>query len=104
MIIMAATFRAKPECAEELRGRLVEMVKHSRSESGCLFYDLHVDRSDPHTFTFLEGWQNQAALDQHDQTPHVKAIIADAPRLTVDGISVKFMERVMLRSGSEEIN
>ena len=97
-IIMAATFKAKPEYVEELRDRLIKMVEYSRSESGCIFYDLHVDRKDPTVFTFLEGWEDQAALDRHDETTHVKAIIADAPRLTVDGISVKFMERVLLRS------
>jgi quinol monooxygenase YgiN len=97
-IIMCAVFRAKPEYVEELRNRLTEMVLYSREESGCLFYDLHVDQNDESLFTFLEGWESQEALDRHDQTTHVKAIIADARRLTVDGISVRFMRRLILRS------
>lgn len=97
-IIMCAVFHAKPEYVGELRDRLKEMVHFSREESGCLFYDLHVDRTDESFFTFLESWESQEALDRHDQTAHVKAIIADSQRLTVDGIHVKFMHRVLLRS------
>jgi quinol monooxygenase YgiN len=97
-IIMVATFTAKPEHYEELKSRLLEMVEYSRKESGCMFYDLHEDRRVANTFSFLEGWESQDDLDRHDQTTHVKAIIADAPRLTADGIHVRFMKRVMLRN------
>lgn len=93
-IFMCARFQAKPEKLEELRARLLQMVKFTRQEEGCLFYDLHVDRSDPTIFYFLEGWKDSSALAFHDQTPYVKAIIQDAPELTTDGIAVNFMSRI----------
>ena len=93
-IIMCARFQAKKEKLEELRGRLLEMVEFTSQEEGNLFYDLHVDNSDSTIFYFLEGWKSAEALAFHDQTPYVKAIIADAPELTVDGITVKFMTKL----------
>jgi quinol monooxygenase YgiN len=93
-IIMCARFQAKKEKLEELRGRLLEMVEFTSQEEGNLFYDLHVDNSDSTIFYFLEGWKSAEALAFHDQTPYVKAIIADAPELTVDGITVNFMTKL----------
>ena len=93
-IIMCARFQAKKEKLEELKGRLLEMVDLTSKEEGNLFYNLHVDNKDSTVFYFLEGWKNAAALTFHDQTPYVKAIIADAPELTVDGIKVNFMTKI----------
>ena len=93
-IYMCARFQAKPEKLVELRERLLEMVQFTSKEEGCLFYNLHVDRSDPSIFYFLEGWKNESALAFHDQTPYVKAIIKDASVLTTDGIKVNFMTRI----------
>lgn len=93
-IFMCARFQAKPEKLEELRTRLLEMVTLTTKEEGCLFYNLHVDRTDPTIFYFLEGWINQEALNFHDSTPYVQAIIRDASSFTTDGIKVNFMTRL----------
>ena len=93
-IYMCARFQAKPEKVEELKQRLLDMVKFTSQEEGCLFYNLHVDRSDPTIFYFLEGWKNSEALAFHDQTTYVKEIIKDAPDLTTDGIKVNFMKKI----------
>ena len=93
-IFMCARFQAKPEKLEELRTRLLEMVTHTSQEEGCLFYNLHVDRTDPTIFYFLEGWKSQEALAFHDSTPYVQAIIRDSAELTTDGIKVNFMTKI----------
>ena len=93
-IFMCARFQAKPEKLEELRARLLEMVTHTSQEEDCLFYNLHVDRTDPTIFYFLEGWKNQEALAFHDSTHYVQAIIRDSTELTTDGIQVNFMTKI----------
>lgn len=93
-IIMCARFQAKSDRLEELRQRLLEMVELTSREEGNLFYNLHVDNQDPTIFYFLEGWKSAEALAFHDQTSYVQAIIADSPKLTVDGIKVNFMTRI----------
>ena len=93
-IFMCARFQAKPEKLDELRTRLLEMVTHSIKEPGCLFYNLHVDNSNPTIFYFLEGWKDADALAFHDKTSYVQAIIRDAADLTTDGIKVNFMSKI----------
>lgn len=93
-IFMCARFQAKPEKLDELRTRLLEMVTHSIKEPGCLFYNLHVDNSDPTIFYFLEGWKDADALAFHDKTSYVQTIIRDAADLTTDGIKVNFMSKI----------
>lgn len=93
-LYMCVRFQAKPEYKEELRLRLNEMVEETVKEDGCLFYDLHVDRDDDSVFYFFEGWENQAVHDLHEQTAHVKALVADVPKLTFDGIRIEFMHKI----------
>lgn len=93
-IIMCARFQAKPEKLDELRTRLLEMVTLTSKEEGCLFYNLHVDRSDPTIFYFLESWKDADALAFHDKTAYVQAIIRDSSDLTTDGIQVNFMTKI----------
>jgi quinol monooxygenase YgiN len=81
-VVLVAMFQARTGAVDELRHRLIAMVEHSRAEQGCLRYDLHEFRDDPCRFAFVETWASPAALDQHDATEHVRAILADAPRLT----------------------
>ncbi|MCB6184232.1 antibiotic biosynthesis monooxygenase [Leeia sp. TBRC 13508] len=49
---------------------------HVLAESGCLHYELMADQSNENAFVIMEKWENQAALDAHDQMPHMLA--ADA--------------------------
>lgn len=93
-LFMCVRFKAKPERRDELQSRLLEMVEITVKEEGCLFYDLHVDQDDESVFYLFEGWQSQAAHDIHGQTAHVKDLVADAPRLTVDGIRLEFMHKI----------
>jgi quinol monooxygenase YgiN len=93
-LYMCVRFQAKPGFKDELRLRLNEMVEETVKEDGCLFYDLHVDRDDDSVFYFFEGWENQAAHDLHGQTAHVKALVADVPKLTFDGIRIEFMHKI----------
>ncbi len=93
-LFMCARFQAKLEHKDELRARLVEMVEFTQKEEGCLFYNLHVDSNDESIFYFMEGWRDQAALQFHNSTPYIQAIIADVPRLTFDGVRVEIMRRI----------
>jgi len=93
-IFMCARLQAKTETRQELYERLLDMVSKTRQESGNLFYNLHVDISDPNIFYFLEGWANQEALDLHNATLYVQEIIADAQRLTADGIRAEVMHQI----------
>jgi len=67
-----ARFAAQPGKEDALKGVLLSLVPPTRRELGCYQYDLLVSRTDPRQFCFVERWDDDAALDQHLETEHVK--------------------------------
>ncbi len=90
---LVAKMTAAENLSAELLARLKEMVKLSRDEEGCVFYDLHVDLSDSDCFCFVECWQSREHWDAHMTTAHVKALLADEKRLT-KGIDISLLRRI----------
>jgi quinol monooxygenase YgiN len=69
-VVLTATVKALPGQEAAVRTALLELVAPSRSESGCLCYNLHESMEVAGTFIFYEQWASQAAFDSHVQTPH----------------------------------
>lgn len=46
-----------------------EFVTRSRTEEGCLFYELWVDPAKPSRMVIIESWASQADLEQHLALP-----------------------------------
>ena len=88
-LVLVATFDGAPDLKDELAERLTEMVTLTRPEPGCLRYDLHVDRANDERFVFVETWADSASWDRHMETPHVRALLADAQRLTTRGAQLQ---------------
>ena len=53
------------------RKAIVEMVRASRAEDGCLDYAFATDLADPDTLILFERWRDQAALDAHGKSAHM---------------------------------
>ncbi|MGK5055796.1 antibiotic biosynthesis monooxygenase [Janthinobacterium lividum] len=75
-LIVVATIDAQADHIDAVRAALEAVVAPSRTESGCLRYELHVDNKIPTRFIMLEEWADKAALTAHDATPHFKALVA----------------------------
>jgi quinol monooxygenase YgiN len=73
-LTLLAKVTAKAGCEEKLFPELEAMVKPSQGEAGCQKYILHRVPGDTRTFWFVEEWKDQAALDEHNQTPHYKRL------------------------------
>lgn len=71
-IAVVATATAKPGHTEELRAAFTKLLGPSRSDKGCLVYDLHQSTDDPDTFMMYEVWASKAELDAHLATPHLQ--------------------------------
>ncbi|QZD95874.1 putative quinol monooxygenase [Qipengyuania gelatinilytica] len=52
---------------------MVEMVRASRAEDGCLDYSFARDIADPDTLILFERWRDQAALAAHGESAHMAA-------------------------------
>lgn len=79
-----ARFTARAGKEEALKATLTTMIAPTRRELGCYQYDLLVDASDPRQLCFVERWDDDAALDQHLETEHVKRALGQLEDL-VDG-------------------
>ncbi|MDO9630321.1 MAG: putative quinol monooxygenase [Humidesulfovibrio sp.] len=79
--LLAELTFAEPLAGPELAA-LAAVVGATRTEPGCLEYVAHTSATDPHKVLFYERWQDQGALDAHNQTAHLAAFrAAVGPRL-----------------------
>ena len=74
-ITVVATFEARSGKETELRNALMGLVAPTRTEAGCLNYDLHVSTENPSRFLFHENWTSKMALEVHLQSAHVQALL-----------------------------
>jgi len=83
-VILIAKAKAKPGMEDEVKKELMALIAPTRSEEGCVQYNLHQSADDPLVFMFYENWTNQDALDEHIQTMHLQALLNKADEI-LDG-------------------
>ncbi len=59
--------------ADLVRAELEKLIPITRSEAGCIQYDLHVDNENPGFFVFYETWESRELWQTHMNAPHLKA-------------------------------
>lgn len=84
-----ARLKARPGKEKDLRGVLEVLVAPTLKESGCISYQMWANKEDPGEFTFVEEWANDAALDAHFATPHIKAALARFPELLAQELDLR---------------
>jgi quinol monooxygenase YgiN len=75
-IVLNVHMEAVPGREQELKDELRSLLIPTRSEPGCLAYELHTDPENPRKFMFYEKFKSQAALDEHINSPHFKKFLA----------------------------
>jgi quinol monooxygenase YgiN len=66
MICLTVLLTAKDAAdVPKLRDLLARAMRLSRSEPGCLRFDVYHSSAEPRRFTLVEHWADQAALDAH---------------------------------------
>jgi quinol monooxygenase YgiN len=93
MITLIATITAKADSIEELKAELLNLVKHTTQEPGCIKYVLHQEIENPHIFRFYEQFKDQAAFEYHGSQPYIKAM-ADKAHLREGNSVLTFLELV----------
>lgn len=69
-VVLTVVIEAVPGREQELAAKLKELVSPTRSEPGCLGYELNGSQEKNGTFLFFEKFASQEALDQHIKTAH----------------------------------
>jgi quinol monooxygenase YgiN len=87
---VVARFKAMKGMDQKLKELLLTLIEPSRSDEGCISYELHQAINDPAVFIFYEIWQSKEYLDKHSATSHVqhfrskaKDLFAEPPQLTL---------------------
>ncbi len=71
-ITKRVTFIAKEGCEDKMKELLSAMVKPSKVEDGCMFYEIVQYENNRKKFMAIETWRDEKALDGHKTTAHYK--------------------------------
>lgn len=89
-IVLIARLKVKEDKVEEAKSAALSIVADSRSEAGCINYDIHQSIEDETVFFWHETWTNKAAIDEHFATPFfqqffkvVEGVAADPPQINL---------------------
>ncbi len=75
---VVALLTAKPGSEEIVRGALSALAVSTRTESGCVSYELYASAADPTVFVTIEKWASQRDLDGHMASPHIAEALSIA--------------------------
>lgn len=70
-----AKITPKPEHREDVRNSILGILAQTRSEPGCLKFNL-LEAREGDSFYLDEAWASDAALEAHYATPYVAPIFA----------------------------
>ncbi|MDD2337473.1 MAG: putative quinol monooxygenase [Geobacteraceae bacterium] len=91
-VTLIAKITAKPGKEDQVKKELLAVIDPTRSEAGCISYNLHQDADNNAVFMFYENWSSKEILEQHLQTPHLQGLLAKADELFAEPLEVKFYE------------
>jgi len=75
MVRVVAPNYIKPEHIPEAEPLFREIIAATRKEKGCIEYRLHVKKTEPGLYVFIEEWESQEDLNNHMASEHFKRII-----------------------------
>lgn len=82
-LTIVAIFQANPGCEIKLEHALRDMIAPTRTEAGCLNYDLHIDLETKGRFLFHENWETRASWETHMASAHLLHFRSVASSLVV---------------------
>lgn len=71
-LTIVADIIARPDAIERVKIELEKLIVPTRSEVGCLQYDLHRDNENPAHFLFYENWESRELWQAHMNSRHLK--------------------------------
>jgi quinol monooxygenase YgiN len=94
VLTIIARVKAKPGMEQRMQQDLLALLAPTRSEAGCITFDLLIDINDPTVFMLYENWESKAALDAHFEQPYVKQVLQAYEVTLAEPIAVNFLSKV----------
>ena len=63
---------AKAGMEDYVRENLIEMMKHSQKDAGCIIYNIHESIGKPGEFMVYMVWKDEASFEKHNQKPEMQ--------------------------------
>jgi len=93
-VTVVAQVVAKEGKESELKEMLLSLIEPSRSDEGCINYDLHQSTNDTTMFMFHENWASEELLEKHLATPHLQEFIKQSEDLLAKPLDVSLWKVV----------
>jgi quinol monooxygenase YgiN len=93
-LTVLARIKAKAGREEEVLREIMSLIEPTRSEDGCITYDLHRAQEDPALFCLYENWRSRRDLDEHLATPYLQAFLGKAPDLLAEPVDLSFWGKI----------
>lgn len=93
-ITVLARVRVIKGMEEGVKKELLSLIGPTRSEEGCLRYDLHQSMEDPSQFMFYENWASKKDLDDHLNMPYMKAHLRKAHEIFSEPPEITLWEKI----------
>jgi len=94
MIVLVATFQAKPGKEKVLEEKLKGLIPNVQGEDGTIMYILNRSASDSGAFLFYEMYKDKASLDFHGSTTYFLDFINSVDDLIVGKPQLSFYEDI----------
>ena len=94
MIVLVATFQAKPGKEKVLEEKLKGMIPNVQGEDGTTMYILNRSASDASEFLFYEMYKDKTSLDFHSSTPYFQDFINTVDELIIRKPQLNFYEDI----------
>lgn len=94
MIVVHAALQIDPERREVALEAVEELVERAREEDGVIDYVATTEVANPDVVRFVEQYEDEAALEAHNESEHYREFEARLPELldsdldTLDAIDV----------------
>jgi len=84
--VLQVSIRIKPENVDAFMQKLNDNARNARKEPGCKQFEVLVDPNDRTKIMLYEVYNDEAAFEAHQQTPHFKEYVAEAVPLLADRV------------------
>jgi len=82
--VLQVSIRIKPDNVDAFMQKLNDNARNARKEPGCKQFEVLVDPKDSTKIMLYEVYNDEAAFETHQQTPHFKKYVAEAVPLLAD--------------------
>ncbi|MGD0826481.1 MAG: putative quinol monooxygenase [Desulfobaccales bacterium] len=93
-LTVVAKIKAKPGMEARVKEELLALVAPTRSEPGCVNYDLHQALDDKSAFVFYENWRSKRDLDEHLQMPYLQALLGKVDQILAQPVEITLWEMI----------